>query len=69
MTLSIDGSSIPQGRKTPHCYHLVTIKSAIRLQLFTASGPEPVFRGDSHFAVDAGFYVLDLFSWRVMFAA
>jgi hypothetical protein len=22
--------------KTPHCYHLVTLKSAIRLQLFAA---------------------------------
>jgi hypothetical protein len=36
MTLSIDGSIMPHRRENADCYHLVTIKSARRLQLFAA---------------------------------
>ena len=54
--------------KTPHCYHLVTIKSARRLQLFAAGEP-PAWRGDGRSAVDRQLNVLDLFSSRAMFAA
>jgi hypothetical protein len=42
ITLSMADSSMPRrlrkrcNEKTPHCYHLVTLKSACRLQLFAA---------------------------------
>jgi hypothetical protein len=37
--------------KTPHCYHLVTLKSACRLQLFAAAPIERRVR-DIALAVD-----------------
>src|ERR1700675_1953302 len=36
MTLSIDGSILPHTTENDDCYHLVTIKTARRLQLFAA---------------------------------
>jgi hypothetical protein len=62
MTLSMDGSWDTSNDKTPHCYHLVTLKTAAALQLFAANRTLAI----SRFAVDRRFYVLDLFSWHAM---
>jgi hypothetical protein len=44
--------------KTPHCYHLVTIKTAIRIAAFCGNRPAQ----DFHSGVDRRILVLDLFS-------
>jgi hypothetical protein len=72
MTLSIDGSSMPQRRETGDCYHLVTLKSACRLQLFAAKAS----RCTRSMADAVGLWtvaylfliVLDLFYRPVMFS-
>jgi hypothetical protein len=61
MTLST-GFDALEGEKAPHCYHLVTIKSASRVRLFAANGANRSANaapfGDRSFGYD----VLDLFS-------
>jgi hypothetical protein len=48
--------------KTPHCYHLVTIKTASRIAAFCGNRQSQ----DFHFGVDGRILVLDLFSQHVM---
>jgi len=44
--------------KTPHCYHLVTLKTACRVAAFCGSHKRAIF----DFAGDRRILVLDLFS-------
>jgi hypothetical protein len=65
ITLSIGGLGYLKG-KTPHCYHLVTIKSACRIAAFCGNrGPagssQPLTR-----LWKSPADVLDLFSWHAM---
>jgi hypothetical protein len=66
MTLSIDVSAMPHGGKSPHCYHLVTLKSACLLQLFAAGADRAAFL-KSPWLWMIEFNVLDLFLRAAMF--
>jgi hypothetical protein len=51
----------PKQHETPHCYHLVTLKSACRLQLFAAGAVHRPYQTGA--PIGCGFLndVLDLF--------
>jgi hypothetical protein len=58
----MDESSGSGRGKTPHCYHLVTLKSACRLQLFAAGAGGRTGSSGIFFGCGRLLYVLDLFS-------
>jgi hypothetical protein len=66
MTLSMNGFGASR-LKTPDCYHLVTVKSAARLQLFAAAGIAVFARTAISKMWMRAVLVLDLFSRGVMF--
>jgi hypothetical protein len=55
------------GKETPHCYHLVTLKSARADAAFCGRPKMLRQRAVIYFDGGRAFYVLDLFSMRAMF--